>query len=126
MELPQEVELWYVVPSIRKALVTELKKHDLKQKDIAPLLGITEAAVSQYMRDKRASACYDAFQQEPLSSEIKKAADNILKNGADDSSIAMKEITRLCKLIKDNKIICDIHRKQNPGVGKCDICFGHD
>jgi len=124
MELPQEVELWYVIPTIRKALVTELKKQGLKQKEIAPLLGITESAVSQYMRDKRACCCYDAFEKDPLKSEIKRSADMLLKaKGAPDPAIAMKEITRLCRMIKENKIICDIHRKQNPDVGKCDICF---
>ena len=71
MELPQEIELWYVIPSLRKALVTVLKKKGMKQKDIAPLLGISEPAVSQYMKDKRASCCYDAFQKDPLRSEVR-------------------------------------------------------
>ncbi len=124
MELPQEIELWYVVPSIRKALVTELKKHDLKQKDIAPLLGITESAVSQYMRDKRASCCYEAFQKDPLKSEIERSARIILEQDAPVPAVAMKEIARLCKIIKESKVICDIHRKQNPDLGGCDICFG--
>jgi predicted transcriptional regulator len=123
MELPQEVELWYVVPSIRKALVTELKKHDLKQKDIAKLLGITESAISQYIKDKRASYCYDAFQRPPLKPEIEKAAKTILDQKDPDPAVAMREITRLCKLIKDSKIICDIHRKQNPNLKACDICY---
>ena len=124
MELPQEVELWYVIPSIRKALVIELKKHDLKQKDIARLLGITESAVSQYMKDKRASCCYEAFQKSPLKPEIKKAAKAILEQGNSDPAVAMREITRLCSLIKEHKIICDIHRQKNPALKKCDICFG--
>lgn len=123
MELPQEVELWYVVPTIRKALVTELKNHGLKQKDIAPLLGITEAAVSQYLHDKRACCCYDAFQQEPLRGEIEVSAKKIMEQKDPDPAVAMREITRLCRIIKESRVICDIHRKQNPGLGKCDICF---
>ncbi|MBW2972352.1 transcriptional regulator [Candidatus Woesearchaeota archaeon] len=123
MELPQEIELWYVIPAIRKALVTELKKHKMKQKDIAPLLGITEAAVSQYMRDKRASRCYEAFQKDPLKAEIKAAANRIMENNSPDSDVARREITRLCKAIKESKVICDIHRRQNPKISKCDICF---
>ncbi|MFC1741265.1 transcriptional regulator [Nanoarchaeota archaeon] len=123
MELPQEVELWYVIPTIRKALVTELKKQDLKQKDIAPLLGITESAISQYMKDKRASYCYKAFEQDPLKSEIERSAKTISSQSRPDPAVAMKEITRLCKIIKEKKIICDIHRKQNPKLSKCDICY---
>lgn len=126
MELPQEIELWYVVPSIRKALVTELKKHNIKQKDIAPLLGITESAVSQYMKDKRASCCYESFQQEPLKGEIESSARTILDQEDPDPAVAMREIARLCRIIKEKKIICDIHRKQNPNLGKCDICYEYE
>lgn len=124
MELPQEVELWYVIPAIRKALVSELKKHKLKQKEIAPLLGLTEAAVSQYMRDKRASCCYDAFQKDPLRKEIERSADIILKQKSPDAAVAMRELNRLCKIIRDSKVICDIHRKQKAGLDACDICHG--
>ena len=124
MELPQEIELWYVIPSIRKALVTELKKQGLKQKEIAPLLGITESAISQYMKDKRAAPCYDAFKKDPLESEIKKSARNIMNQESSDPSVAIREINRLCNFIKEKKIICDIHRKQNKTLKSCNICFG--
>jgi predicted transcriptional regulator len=123
MELPQEIELWYVIPAIRKALVTELKAHNLKQKEIAPLLGLTESAVSQYMKDKRAVYCYKAFERDPLKSEIQNAAKRILDQSRPDPALAIKEINRLCRIIKDNKIICDIHRKQNPKLQTCDICY---
>ena len=123
MELPQEIELWYVIPSIRKALVTELKKHNLKQKEIAPLLGITESAISQYMRDKRASCCYEAFQQQPLKCEIERSAKTIFTQESPNPSVALREINRLCNIIREKKIICDIHRKQNPNIGNCNICF---
>jgi predicted transcriptional regulator len=123
MELPQEIELWYVIPAIRKALVTELKKHNLKQKEIAPLLGITESAISQYTKDKRAAHCYDAFNKSPLESEIKESAKKIINQKSPDPTVAIKEINRLCNFIKKNKIICDIHRKQNKSLKSCDICY---
>ncbi len=123
MELPQEIELWYVIPSIRKALVGALKKHNLKQKEIAPLLGISEPAISQYMKDKRASCCYVAFEKPPLSREIEKSAKRLLDQKIPDPVCAVKEINRLCKIIRDSKIICDIHRKQNPEMKSCDVCY---
>ena len=105
MILPQEIELWYVIPSIRKALVTELKKYNLKQKDIAPLLGITESAVSQYVRDKRASCCYDAFHQQPLKGEIERSAKTISAQKSPDRAVVMREITRLFSILKEKKIL---------------------
>lgn len=123
MELPQEIELWYVIPAIRKALVSELKKHKLKQKEIARLLGITEAAVSQYMRDKRASCCYDAFEEHPLKQEIERSAKSLLGQEAPNPHIAVREINRLCRIIRESRVICDIHRRQRKGIEKCSICY---
>ena len=51
---PQEIEVWYVLPAIRKELVVTLKEKNLTQKKIAEFLNITEAAVSQYIKQKRA------------------------------------------------------------------------
>jgi hypothetical protein len=120
MELPQEIMLWYVVPGIRRALVVELKKYDLKQKDIAPLLGITEAAISQYMKDKRAKLC-GCFEKEPLKSEIKKSAKKILKEKSDSTTIS--EINRLCSYIKEKKIICQVHMSKDDRLKNCKICY---
>jgi predicted transcriptional regulator len=122
MELPQEIEIWYVIPAIRKALVAELKKQGLRQKDIAKLLGITESAVSQYGKDKRAVQCYAAFTVSPMKEELSNSAKRILA-GQDDPSLAVKEINRLCRIIREKKIICDIHRKQNPKMESCGVCY---
>lgn len=123
MDLPQEVELWYVIPSIRKALVTELKKHGLKQKDIAKLLGITESAISQYIKDKRASCCSDFFDRPLLSKEIKRSADSIVANAEKSPNIVIKEINRLCRFIREKRIICEIGKRKYPSRSKCNICF---
>jgi len=53
--LPQEIEVWYVIPALRRELAKALTlKHKLSQKEAAELLGISEAAVSQYIKEKRA------------------------------------------------------------------------
>ncbi len=42
-----------IIPIIKRALVEELHKRGLKVKEIAELLGMTPAAVSQYLHGKR-------------------------------------------------------------------------
>jgi predicted transcriptional regulator len=124
MDFPQEIELWYVIPAIRKALVVELKKHGMKQKDIAPALGVTPSAVSQYQKDKRASTCMEAFTTEPLKSEIEHSAAAILKDRSNGT--AMREINRICAFMREKKLLCEIHRKKDPSLSKCDICYGQN
>ena len=43
-----------VLPAIRRALVAELSKTDKKQNEIAKMLNVTPAAVTQYIKGKRA------------------------------------------------------------------------
>ncbi|MBW2967762.1 transcriptional regulator [Candidatus Woesearchaeota archaeon] len=123
MELPQEIMVWYVVPAIRKALVVELKGMGLKQKDIAGLLGLSAPAVSQYMKDKRATCCCTAFDKDPLKAEIKASADRIHRQERPDTAVAVREIDRLCRMVKESKAICDIHRQKDTSLKSCNICY---
>ena len=83
----QEIEVWYVIPAIRREMVLELKKRNVNQKEAARLLGLTEAAVSQYMSGKRGT---DVKFEPQMKAEIKKSVGAILK-GAN----VMEEIHRL-------------------------------
>src|SRR3989338_187144 len=55
-KLPQEIATWYIIPTIRSEFVREMIRHGLSQKQSADRLGLTQAAVSNYMSDRRASA----------------------------------------------------------------------
>lgn len=120
MDLPQETMLWYVVPALRRALVTELKTLGLQQKDIAPLLGVTPSAISQYMKDKRASSGTKIVLKEPLKSELHRSAEVISK--AKDETVAVREINRLCEIVRNKKIICQFHKLRFPN-SKCNVCY---
>ena len=52
---PAELEADLVLPAIRKEICVAAVAQGLKQKEIAKILGITEAAASQYLKGKRAS-----------------------------------------------------------------------
>lgn len=54
--LPCESATKYKVPAIKAKLAHKLKEQDYSQKQIASILGVTEAAVSQYLSGKRAIA----------------------------------------------------------------------
>jgi predicted transcriptional regulator len=53
---PCETAAKYKVPAIKAKLARELKKKGKSQKEIAKILRVTEAAVSQYLSKKRAKA----------------------------------------------------------------------
>lgn len=116
MATPQEINVWYILPALRRELTIVLKKKGLKQKKIASLLGVTEAAVSQYMKHKRAKAVLFSGK---IKQEINKAADNMMRN----RSCHIFEIQNLINLIKRTGFLCNIHRKYDKVPKCCKVCL---
>ncbi len=114
--LPQEVEVWYILPAIRSALSKELSGR-LSQKQIAQILGITEPAVSQYIKGKRGTKVkFD----EKIKTEIQVIAERLISN----SIHPIAALNYLSKKILMTNALCQIHMqvdKETPD--NCRVCF---
>ncbi len=110
--LPQEIEVWYIIPAIRSELSKIFtKKYKLTFEKTGKILGISKAAVSQYINKKRAVK----FKlPADVKREIEKSADKINENNKN----AVNEIMRLLKLIKISGYECAVCRKFNKGIIK--------
>ncbi|MEX0920126.1 MAG: hypothetical protein WDZ69_00915 [Candidatus Pacearchaeota archaeon] len=108
--LPQEIETWYIIPAIRREISISLSKdYGVSYQNIGVLLGISKAAVSQYLRKKRASK----IKLHPKAmDQVKKSADKLF-HGKSDS---LREITKILNLIKKKKLHCEICGKMINGV----------
>ena len=110
--LPQEIEVWYIIPTIRKELAKILtEKYKLTFEKTGNILGISKAAVSQYLGNKRASKI---SLPASVKKEIAKSAAVISKN----ETMALKEIMRILSLMKKTKCSCKICGKYNRGILK--------
>ena len=114
----QDVEVRYVIPSLRRELAIQLSKENLKQKEIAKLLNITPAAVSQYMGEKRGNAKFS----KRIINEVIKSAKKILS----EESTTHKELIDLTKLIRDTAAVCEIHKLHDDVPEKCEVCFKNE
>lgn len=114
MKHPQEIEVWYVIPAVRKELAADLVKRGKSQREVAKILGITEAAVSQYVKKKRAGL--------ELPNEVKEFVKKCAAK-VEDKESAFRQIQVVCKFIKDNKHLCKIHRCVEDCGKKCDACY---
>jgi predicted transcriptional regulator len=114
---PQEIEVWYILPLIRKELAKALLNYNLTQKEIASKLELTEAAVSQYLNEKRANLIN-------LDNDIKQAIEKSAKKIATQNTNVIKEIQLISNLIWKNKTICKFHVRNDKSLKRtCDICF---
>jgi len=116
MEMPQELEIWYVIPAIRKEFVNVFREKGLSQKEIAEILNVSKSAVSQYVNEKRARLF---LLNNQIKTEIRKSANDIINK----NSSLMKEIQRICTLIRKSKILCELHKKRCKMIEECDVCL---
>ena len=112
---PQEIEVWYILPVIRKELAVAMKEEGLDQKTIAKLLGVTGAAISQYINNKRAN---DIEIDPDLKSVFIQSAKVIVK----DSSLIFAEVQKILKLFRDSGIVCEIHKQKSWCPEDCEVC----
>ncbi|MBI2146530.1 hypothetical protein HYU22_04275 [Candidatus Woesearchaeota archaeon] len=103
MILPQEIETFYVIPALRKHLALELDKNGMKQKDVAAILGINTAAISQYRSAKRGGKIHF---NEPIVAEISTSASRI-----NDRLSYIRETQRLLRVIRAQGVLCTIHKQ---------------
>lgn len=116
--LPQEIEVWYIIPELRKELATALNKKGMKQGDIAKVLGITGAAVSQYISKKRGGKIELCKE---IKNEIKKSANELFKT----KKSANPEIQKILAKMKTDQHICECHKKIDKTVDcDCSVCYG--
>lgn len=108
--LPQEVEVWYIIPALRKELSKQLvRKHELSYEKAGKMLGITKAAISQYLSDKRANKI-------KLSKEMKKSVQQSADRIAKEPKTAIVEMEKLLKEMKKSRRSCKVCKQYNKEV----------
>jgi len=107
--MPQEIEVWYIIPGIRNKLAELMIKKGLKQKEVAQIMGTTEAAISQYLKGKRGRQLKFPKSMEKY---FEKSCDNIIK----DKSKSVSEILKLVNLAKKCHITCNLCKKYNKEI----------
>ena len=145
--MPQEVEVWYVLPAIRRELAKVMKTktikrendegkmmdHKITQKEIARMLGVTEPAITQYLLEKKGRRSRGDQVDIPdlILKEIDKSADKMIAEFEkarlqDDEEIfetMTSEINRIIRVMRDAGVMCDIHREFCAHVSDpCDAC----
>ena len=125
---PCEIVVNKILPSVRGELVRVLSnEHDIRQTDIADMLGITQASVSQYMNASRGKdkQILEVFP------EIKKYAGEAAKNMIGDNNQfgyrldSQTILCRICKNIRgDDRFIAYLGEQGQLKDDKiCDVCI---
>ena len=116
-QMPQEIEVWYTIPALRREIAKAMLEEKLTQKEIAKIMGITEAAVSQYLHSKRAK---DVLFPKNIQASIKESAKKIIA----DPKQLMNEMMHLTRLEDTKQVTCKLHKKHDANLPMdCESCF---
>lgn len=111
---PQEIEINYMIPSLRRELAAAMKELGLTQREIAKKLKITEQAVSQYFSSKR--AIHVTF-NDKIKAKVKELAPTITEDNF------QKEMQNLLKLSMEELVTCKVCHDITSADHGCKVCF---
>jgi len=126
MLLPSEIESKLLIPAVRAILSKELViEKGLKEEEVARMLGITQAAVSNYLRGTRGDNELIAklMSLSEIMSMIKEIGDDLSTNRAYTAKTLSKFIA-LCNYMRFSLIICDAHHSLERNIDEkvCEQC----
>ncbi len=126
MLLPSEIESRTLIPAVRVIIARKLaNEHNMKEDRIAKILGITQAAVSNYVRGTRGdNQLVSKLENIP---EIRRMIYDITKEIVVNNSFrasTMAKYIRLFNYIRESYIICDVHHTLEKNIDKeaCEAC----
>jgi hypothetical protein len=118
MLLPAEIESKTLIPALRAILAKKLAtNHDIREDEISRMLGVTQAAVSNYIRGIRGNP---ELIEKLLAEEqvVKMIADitDRLSTEKDYTPATLSKFIGLCNYIKTSLLICDIHHNLESNI----------
>ena len=128
MLLPQEIEAKSLIPAVRAILAKKLiREYSLKEEDVAKDLGITQAAVSNYVRGTRGDT--ELISKLESVREIMRMIDDIAKDLSTNKAYTPSTLAKfvgLCNYMRYTLIICDVHHSIESNIDEqiCEQCRG--
>jgi len=126
MLLPAEIESKTLIPALRAILSKKLAEdHKIREEEISKMLGVTQAAVSNYIRGTRGDPqlIQKLLSEEQVAKLINELCNSLTTDMAYTPSSLAKFIG-LCNYIKSSLLICDIHHNLESDIDEkvCKEC----
>ena len=123
MLLPAEIESKTLIPALRAILAKTLaEKHEIREDQISKMLGVTQAAVSNYIRGTRGDP--ELIKKLVAEEQVFEMISEISTDLASDRAYSPSSLSKfigLCNFIKSSLLICDIHHNLESDIDEA-VC----
>ncbi len=126
MLLPAEIESKSLIPALRAILAKKLANdHKIREDEISKMLGVTQAAVSNYIRGTRGDP--ELIKKLLSENQVAKMIDELSDSLSSDMAYTPSSLSKfigLCNFIKSSLLICDIHHNLESDIDEkvCKEC----
>jgi predicted transcriptional regulator len=118
MLLPAEIESKTLIPALRAILAKDLaNNHHIREDEISKMLGVTQAAISNYIRGTRGDP--KLIEKLLEDKQVADMLDDISDSLSSDKAYTPSNLSKfigLCNYIKSSLLICDIHHNLESNI----------
>ena len=123
MLLPAEIESKSLIPALRAILAKDLaNNYHIREDEISKMLGVTQAAISNYIRGTRGDP--KLIEKLLEDKQVAEMLDDISDSLSSDKAYTPSNLSKfigLCNYIKSSLLICDIHHNLEANIDD-EIC----
>jgi predicted transcriptional regulator len=127
MKPPCMIVVQHILPALRVAIAKELVyNYKLKKTDVSELMGLTPAAITQYLNRSRGENAKILEDSSEVNNLIKEIAQDMVEGESPPDMLLLK-MCRICHVVRTEGLICDLHMKAMPklrSVQPCACSFG--
>lgn len=118
----------YILPTLRAEITKELiEKHGLRKTEAADKMGVTPAAVTQYLKRDRGNIASELVRRSKEVMDRVSDITNDLVRGESPADILLMKLCMACRVVRTEKLICELHMEEMPslrGIDECSCSLG--
>ncbi len=117
MKPPCMVVVQHILPALRLEITRELvEKYGMKRSDAAAKMGVTPAAVTQYLSRARGGSATNLLEGNGRVMEIVDELSRDIASGESPLDVLLLKLCRACAAARSEGLVCQLHRESMPGL----------
>lgn len=117
MKPPCMVVVQHILPALRLEITRELvEKYEMKRSDAAIKMGITPAAVTQYLSRARGGSATNLLEGNVKVMELIGELSRDIAAGESPLDVLLLKLCRACAAARSEGLVCQLHRESMPGL----------